>query len=266
MKAAVSFNPTQGSAGDSIAIAVQPGLDATWRQSATIDPIVDTQVNTFDPWQPLVDASNVIANTKQWRLVSMGVRFYSSAPPTAQSGVVRVVTSPMNATTLPVNLAGGFWQSVDNFAISQSDVHVVLRPQGTTWKEYVETNTLADYDKCMFLVQGADPAYKVHVEITMNIEILPLIGSITGALAKPGEPSHPQVLQAASRVHAKHDGIHKSSSSLFSTLGNLAKNALIDVASSAIPFVGNTIGNYFRPQGGLMRTRYPRIHDEVEVD
>jgi hypothetical protein len=253
MKAAVSFNPNQGPSGDSIAIGIQPGLDKTWRQSSAINATTDTIVDSWDPFQALGDSATVIANVKQWRLVSMGVRFYSSAPPTDQGGVVRVVTTPMNAGA-PVDLAGGMWQSVDNFAISQSDVHVVLRPQGSTWKEYVETTDLADYDKVMFLVQGASSGHKVHVEITMNLEVLPLIGSITGSLAQPAEPHHPQVLQAASRVHSGHDGIHKSSPSLFSTLGNLAKNALIDVASSAIPFVGNTIGNYFRP-----RRNQPRL-------
>lgn len=257
MKAAVSFNPTQGPNGDQIAVLVQPGLDLTYRQSATFNALKDTEVATWDVWQALGDAPAVIANAKQWRLVSMGVRFYSSAPPTAQGGVVRVVTSPMNPGS-NVDIAGGFWQSVDNFAISQSDVHVVLKPQGTTWKEYNETNVIADYDKVIFLVQGASSVHKVHVEITMNMEILPLIGSITGSLAKPGEPSNPHVLQAASRVHSGHDGIHKSAPSMFSKLGSLAKNALIDVASSAIPFVGNALGNYFKRPSA---SSYPMIVD-----
>lgn len=256
MKEAISFNPTAGPSGNQIAIAVIGSVTEAWQSCTTFTTGgSDTICTTWNPRQPLKDLSILNGQAQQWRLVSMGVRFYSSAPPTAQGGVVRVITSP----SIPpdgIDLAGGMFQSVDNFPISQSDVHVVLRPQGTTWKEYRPINEFADYDKVYFLVQGADPLYKVHVEITMNLEILPLVNSLTGAIAKPGEDSHPAVLQAASRVHARHNGIHSSRPSVFATLGNLAKNALADVASSAIPFIGNAVGNLLR---GNRQQPLPRI-------
>jgi len=196
----------------------------------------------------MVDYTAVAAQFQQYRLVSMGVRVYPIMAPTSQSGTMRAITSP-SKTVNGDDLAGGFWDSVINVPVSDADVHFIAKPKGTTWKQYDTLATEASFNTFTVLIKGAAVSLTngFTVEVVMNMECLVKIGTIVSSIATPGEDSSPATLQAAAKVHGKHTGVHTGGQpSMFRTLGNFAKEALLDVAANAIPFVGRSVAGLFR--------------------
>jgi hypothetical protein len=204
------------------------------------------------------DYTPITGSFDNYRIVSMGVRVYSSLAPTDQSGYCRIVTAPGELAD-GVNIDGSLWEAVQTYPVSELDAHVVCKPIGNDWKRYISIGGDQYYNQVAGIIKGAKPSTGAAfiVEIIMHCEMLVEVGSITGSLATPGLPGDTHVLSAASRVHAKHKGIHNGpTKSVMATLGNFAKDALLDVAASAIPFVGNSLAGLFRS-----RSPYPMIAD-----
>lgn len=180
----------------------------------------------------------------------MGVRVYTTLAPTDQSGYCRIVTAP---TEFPnnVNIDGSLWEAVQTYPVSELDAHVVMKPQGTQWKQYVSIGADQNYNQVAGIIKGskANALGSFIVEIVMHCELLVEIGSVTGSLATPAANHDTHALTAAGATHARHKGIHNGPTrSVMATLGNFAKDALLDVAGSAIPFVGNALAGLFRPR------------------
>jgi len=240
----------------SAALKIRPQPSSTMAPASAIS---GTTVTTWGPHTAMTDYTALAASFSQYRMVSYGVRIYPIVAPTAQSGTLRVITMPENSPT-GVNLGGGMWEAVTSVALSEADVHWVGKPQGTTWKEYIPIANVSDFSHLDILLQGGPASTSTYVvEITMNMECLVVIGSIVSAVAKPGAPSNPRVLEAASKVHSKHNGHHTDGRpSMLSKMWGLAKGAILDVASQAIPYVGGSIA---RALGGRQRSSYPAIMD-----
>jgi hypothetical protein len=220
--------------------------------------IAGTNVTTWGAAASAKDWTAFSPMADQARIVSMGVRVYSTLSPTEQSGYCRIVTSP-ELPSPGVNIDGGLWEAVQTYPMSELDAHVVLRPQGVEWKVYHPITSNLDYNCVAAIVKGsAASKTALIVEITINLECLVNIGQLAGGLATPGKPSDPHALSAASRVHARHKGIHNGSTQSVGTkLLGFVKDAALDVAATAIPYFGNSIAKMFRGP------RYPTI---MEVD
>lgn len=247
-----TFEVTTDANGDA-AFSMQPALASVFKTS----PVTGTTATAWTGAAAMKDYTALLASADQYRIVSMGVRVYSVLAPTNQSGYCRIMTAP-EAFADGVDLDGGLWEAVETYPVSELDCHVVLKPQGNEWKQYIDTPTAANYNYVAAIVKGAAASSTAFiVEITIHIEFLVNIGNITASIATPGAPSSPQALAAASRVHASHKGIHNTSTpTLGSKLLGFAKNALLDVAATAIPFIGNSVANLFRP-----KRSYPMIVD-----
>jgi hypothetical protein len=248
-----TFEIVTDAQGDA-AFTVQPSLNSVFASATTV---TGTTVTTWSGTSNMKDFTAFNASADQYRIVSMGVRIYSVLAPTDQSGYCRVMTAPESFPN-GTNLDGGLWDAVETYPVSELDCHVVMKPQGNEWKQYVGATAPASYNYLAAIVKGAAASKTAFiVEIVIHTEFLVNIGNITASIATPGAPSNPQALAAASRVHASHKGIHNTSTpSLGSTLLGFTKNALLDVAASAIPFIGNSVANLFRP-----KQRYPMIVD-----
>jgi len=234
------------SAAGETAFTIAPVIIDCFRSASTMSgPTVTTWGSGF----AMNDYAATAAAFSKYRIVSLGVRVFPITRPTEQGGAIRIITTPEK---LPngVILDGGFWETVNNVAVSQADVHWIAKPQGTTWKEYVDIDSLAaNYNNLAVLIYGAQGSVTnaFSVEVTFNLECLVELGSVVGSLAKPGRASDPKLLQTASVVHSKHHGVHTDGApSMFQRLGSFAREALLDVASSAIPFIGSSVANMFR--------------------
>lgn len=248
-----TFEVVTNASGDA-AFSVIPQVSGAFKLATAIS---GTNITTWGTASAMKDFAAFNGATDQFRVVSFGVRVYSVLAPTEQSGYCRLVTAP---ETFPngINIDGGLWQAVETYPMSELDAHVVMKPQGSEWKQYRVPTDVFSYDFLAGIVKGAAPSKTaLIVEIVMNVECTTNLGNITASLATPGAPSNPHAMAAASRVHASHKGIHNGSTpSVGSKLMGFAKNALLDVAASAIPFVGNSIK-------GLLtgRPAYPTIMD-----
>jgi hypothetical protein len=250
-----TFEVMSNGAGDA-GFEIDPSMSEVFRTASTIS---GTDISAWNSFAAIKDYTAAAASFDQVRIVSMGVRIYSVAKPTEQQGYIRVVTLPERPGTA-LNVDGGLWDAVETYPISELDCHVVMKPQGNEWKTYhpVSSQNL-DYNKVIAIAKAIQPSTLAFiVEITMNCECVTQYGSITGGLATGAATSNPHALSAASATHSRHKGIHNgSTTSVMSKLGGFAKSALLDVAASAIPFIGNSVANMFRPK----QSRYPMIVD-----
>lgn len=241
----------------SAAIRVRANPSACFSLATAIS---GTNVTTWGGHTAMIDYAAVATSFSKYRMVSFGVRIYPVVAPTAQSGSLRVITSP-ELTPTPIDLGGGLWEAIDTVAFSEADVYWVGKPSGTTWKEYVDIAGEAPYTHCNAVLYGgpASTAIVYAIEVVMNMECLVEVGAVVSGLAKPGEPSNPQIMQAASRVHASHNGHHtQGRPTMVQRMFGFAKNALLDVAASALPYVGGAVQRFL---GGGRRTSYPMIRD-----
>jgi hypothetical protein len=259
LKGMWTFDTTTG--GD-FAIAIQPSIENTVKSATAIS---GNTITTWGDYGSFGDATTVTNNAAKYRIVSFGARVYSTLAPTNKSGWMKVMTSSSDTSNGFV-FSGGFYDEVQALPVAVDDMHWISKPSGTTWKEYIDMDKTAAYTYLTVLgkglPQGATSA--VVVEVVMNIEALVDFKSLAAAASTPGIPHNPTAMQAASRTHAKHKGVH-SGPSVMSTLGDMAKSAIGEVARMAIPYVGGFIGDFIK--GRSRRNRVPAIGPHyVEVD
>lgn len=250
-----TFEVVTDSAGDA-AFSISPALFSIFK---TASVVTGTTATTWNSAQAIKDYTALSTAAHEIRVVSFGVRVYSVLAPTEQSGYCRLMTAP-EVFVNGINLDGGLWEAVETYPMSELDAHVILKPQGNEWKSYKPMTDFFNYNYLAGIVKGAAPSKTaLIVELVVNVEFTVNLSNITASVALPGEPSNPHVLAAASRVHAKHKGIHNGTTqTVGSKLLGFAKTALLDVAASAIPYFGGAVKSLFT--GG---NRYPTI---MEVD
>jgi hypothetical protein len=189
------------------------------------------KVNTPD-WGPI----NVAISG--WRIVSYGFRVYSALPPTEQSGYARLVTVESDPSGGAFNANGGFYSDIQVQPVADLNLHWVGKPQGVDWKSYHTSGSeWGDYNGAVVLIEGA-PANKTAafiVEYVMHLECQTAIGSITNSLATPSEEHKPHVLAASDKVRRATVPHNGTTQSFTSKLWNFGKQALMDVASAALP-------------------------------
>lgn len=200
-------------------------------------------------------------STEALRIVSWGVRIVSILPGLTSQGTVRLVT--MNEPPVAAQAVNGnLYEDIKLLPITDLEAHWVSKPVGVDWKAYQPTAIRGKWNSLGIYIDGAPiSAAALTLEIVYNVEVIPQFGSITASVAKPGLPSNPQHLAAASRVHASHSGVHGKRPSLMSTFSSLAMGALRDVAAQSIPFVGGAISRLIGKIGGQ---RQPQMIMDVD--
>jgi hypothetical protein len=214
------------------AFSVQANLNAVTRSATTFSSGVPT---VYGASTAVAEYASYDSSFDQYRIVSFGVRVYSTLAPTEQSGAMRFITSAERATA-GAPLTGGLFDSVDTYPVANGDIHWVSKPIGTTWKEYRDFGTLGEYNALNVYIYGAKASVTdaFTVEIIFNLECTVNIGSVTAAMSTPGADHNPMALTAASKTHSKHSGIHHRKS-FFGSLWTHAKNALLDTAQTFLP-------------------------------
>jgi len=225
------FTVGTNAAGEA-AVNIQARLDETFRVATAFAATVPSTYGAWSTVQEYTALNNAFSNV---RVVSMGIRFYSTLAPTEQAGAIRFITTS-EPPAAGVTLLGGLFDGVDTFPVAGANICWIARPQGTTWKEYHPLNTHLDYNSLAIMVYGAKASMPnaFTCEIVYNLECTVDVGTITAAMSTAGAAHSPIAMSAASRTHAKHNGIHEGPS-LMSKLAGFAKSALVDVASQFLP-------------------------------
>jgi hypothetical protein len=230
-----------------LAVFIRPGFVSTVRTGATFGA---SNIATWNGYTSPPDSSAIQAAFDKYRVVSFGVRLYAVNAPTTQSGWVRCITLASDPTGGSFSYAGGFHEAVEVHSAHDCDIHWISKPIGNQYLDYEDMNTQALWDGVLFKGSGLAASTTCFAyEIYLNVECQVNIGSVTNALATPAADHKPHVLSAAGQVHKTRQNFHNgSTSSLSSKLWGMAKTALVDIASSAIPYFGGTVKSLFGPQ------------------
>jgi hypothetical protein len=208
----------------------------------------------------------------EYRVVSWGIRIYSTDAPLNQAGEIAVITLPEEPPTYSgATLAdtGSLFENISRFPVAGANVHWISKPVGVAWKEYRNVNLYPSYESVLLVVRGAAGGQTFTVETFMNLEAQPKLASLTAVISTKAADHHPTALAAGVNVHNKHRGAHNAPTKTVSRgLWGMLRDTALDLAGSAIPYVGGLVSSaaksYFGSRG---RQRLPAIADQImEVD
>jgi len=246
--------------------------NAEGRMAKTVEPsllanlggsniVTASEVSTWNADQSIPDYSAVAAQFHSYRIVSMGVRVYSTLAPTNQSGFFKLITTPSSPTAGAFVYTGGLHETISQYAVAGSDIHWIAKPIGVTYKEYVPIANRQSWDTLYIMGEGLpnSTASAVQIEVVMHLECQIKLGGISAALATKAADHKEHVLAASARAHSTRPSSYNGNTTSFSSmLGSFAKNALLDVATGALPYIGGSIRQMLSPQ--------KRLRNIIEVD
>lgn len=235
--------------------SVKPNPSAVFRVATAI---AGSTITTFGGWSAFGDYAAIAASLDKYRVVSFGVRIYSTLAPSDQSGLIKAIVTPVEMTN-GSSVAGGLFQQVDAAPVANSNVYWVSKPIGTTWKEYNDLTTTCSATQLTVYLSGCKVSTTVgHCEIIMHLEATADFGSVMAGTATPGVAHNPTALTAASTVHRRSPDVSHEPNFL-STLGSLAKSAVLDVASAVMPGLSGKMASLML--GGSRRANRYQIVD-----
>lgn len=231
----LSWPTTVGTdANGKAAFYLRPNINAYYKNATAITGQTCT---TFAAGVAIPDYAAVSAGFDSYRIVSWGVRVYSTLAPTNQAGSYKIITLPEDPAN-GFSWAGSLFEETASFSLATQDIHWISRPIGIKHREYVGMTSDAPWDRMFVAVEGAAASVgAVTFEVVLNLEAQINIGSIVSTMATEAAPENHHVTRAAAKTLAKHGGVH-TSPSFGRIIGDTAKMALIEGASAAIPMIG----------------------------
>jgi len=236
-------------ANGSAVVIVKPGMNGTFAHA----DVTNTTTQEVTSWISGIDFPNYAEMSSafsEYRIVSWGVRVYSTYAPTAQNGSYKIITLPGPPGT-PFSWAGSLFEATTSLPFSEKDIHWISAPIGVQHKEYIGMSSLASWDNLAVIVEGATPGWGLTLEVVFNIECQIKALSIVSGMATPAADFDTHVVRAASKTRAKHKGAHNNRS-FGSIIMNSAKDALTEGLASLIPFVGPSISRVLQNKTKLL--------------
>lgn len=226
------------------AVVVIPCLNGLFKGATGTGGAIDGANQTVTTWNTSTDKmanyTEFAAAFHRFRIVSYGLRVYSTLAPTDQAGSYKIITLPET----PGNgwsWAGGMFEDTVSLPLSEKNIHWIAKPIGVDYKGYSQPADTLFWNRCAIIVEGANgTADAVTVEIVLNLEATINIGSITSTMATPAEDHSPHVMAATSRVRTKYGKAH-AHSNLMNDIKNFTLDSLRHVAVQSIPYVGQFI-------------------------
>jgi len=228
-------------ANGALAVNVRGRMASSLKQASLM---TSSQVTTWDADENVTNYSEYSTAFDRFRIVSWGIRMYSTLAPTEQAGTIRIITSPESANN-GQNYDGSLFEEVVTIPLSTKDIFWVSKAQGISARDYVSYSTTANYWDSLFVaVTGAKASSTaLTMEITMNVEAQINFGSVTATLATPSATHKPHVMQAHSSV------MSRVGSAILSPLGAIvnmfdkeAKKELMNAARESAPYVRAAAG------------------------
>lgn len=222
------------------AICVRPELNHNILVADAINGTLQ-QVITFNPSPvPVPDYAALEKAFDSYRIVSWGIRVYTTLAPTNQAGSYKIITLPEDPID-GFSWGGSLWEETASFPLSQQDIHWIAKPIGVAHKEYRALDTVQSWDRVFIAVEGAPASSEAFtIELVYNLECQINIGSISSTMATKAADHNPHVVGASSKTLAVHGGVH-SSPSFGSIISQAAKYALVEGASAVMPMIGPLI-------------------------
>jgi len=215
----------------------------------------------------VTDYSAIEAGVDKYRIVSMGVRIYSLASPTDQSGTITFITLSETIAGADIDYSGSMYEAIERYPVAQSNIHWISKPVGNEWLNYREIDSDSmPYETLFVSARGLTiSAQNMAVEVVFNVECQTKISSISSLMATPAADHKPNALAAGSNVHNQRSGSYNgSTTSLTSRLWGLAKGALADLAADAIPYVGKAVGRLIT-SGGSRKNRRKQLANQQQL-
>lgn len=148
----------------------------------------------------LPEATSLVATAAKYRIVSAGIRVYSTAAPTNASGTVKVCTIKSDtsvAAPTGFNVDSFLYEEVDVGSLYQFDRSYVFRDCGTEKALFEDTSSTdghAGWNSFVVCVTGGAASTTVlKVEVTIHYELQPEPITIYSRLADPPAPHIPEL-------------------------------------------------------------------------
>lgn len=236
----VDLNTFDADANGRLAVSFVGSMGGTVTAAATMN---STQVTAWSTTAALSDYTTLTGALDKYRIVSWGIRVYSTLAPTSRSGWFKVITLPERFAT-PFTYNSGFFEEVKAYPMTEDSVHWISKPIGSSWKEYstfASTGFLA-WDNVIVVAAGlpASAVGALCVEVVYNIEAQPKLGSLTGSAATPAADYKPHVLTASAKTLARHGGSH-AGNAFGAVIASFAESALRSAANAVVPGLGNVL-------------------------
>jgi len=183
-------------------IWVRPTLAEVTTTATTVSGYTFTTMGT-----PVAVADNtaIAAQFSKYRIVSWGVKVYSTLAPTNQSGYFTMITDPTLAAGMSANSA--FYEEVLTYPTTETTVQWISKPVGNSYLDYIDIASAHSWDELAIYGDLLPASGAVlQIEVFFNLECQVKISAISAAIATPAADHKPHILTALGDVAKKAAG------------------------------------------------------------
>jgi hypothetical protein len=225
-------------ANGNLAVKFAPNLAA---HTATATTITGNVVTTFGAATATVDNTAVAAQFKDYRIVSWGVKIYSTLAPTSQSGFFTVITNP----TLDdgMDASSSFFEETKTYPVTETSTQWISKPIGNSYRDYVAIASGQSWDEVVIYASGlpVSTAGCLQFEVYLNLECQVQLGAITSAIATDAADHRPHILTAVGHV-AKSLAGSKTAQDAKAGISSWIKRGLAAAAKTGLSLLGQRFG------------------------
>jgi len=225
-------------ANGNLAIRVKPDLA---NNIATATTITGNVITTFGTPASTVDYTALAAQFEKYRIVSWGVKIYSTLAPTDQSGFFTVMTNPTFGDGM--DAASCFYEETRTFPVTETSVQWISKPVGNSYLDYALISVYEPWDECCIYASGlpASTSGCIQIEVYFNLECQVTLGAISSTIATPAADSKPHLLTAMGHV-AKHLGGTKLANDAKSSILSILGRGLSAALKTGATYAGSLVG------------------------
>jgi len=220
------------------AIRIKPSLAETYSVASTITGSV---ITTLASATAIADNTALAAQFGDYRIVSWGVKIFSTVAPTDQSGHFSMITNP--SFTNGADTASSFFEETLAFPTTETTVQWISKPVGNSYLDYQDITSECSWDHLLIYGSGlpASTTAVFSIEVFFNLECQVKLGAISAAIATPAADHKPHILTAVGHVAKKLAGSKLAQEAKQGVFGWI-KNALGTVAKAGLSFIGQRYG------------------------
>lgn len=195
------FTPDTNAGGDFIRI-IKPNLNEAYGATT----LIGSSIATISGYLPIADYAAVTAQFATVRLVSFGVKIYSTLAPTAQSGYFSMITNPEFG--VGADALSSFYEETLSYPTSEQTVQWISKPIGNSYLDYRVFSADQPWDSLMIWGTGLPVSTNnvFTIEVFYNLECQVALGSLSSAIATPAAPHKPHILAAVGETLKKVGG------------------------------------------------------------
>jgi len=201
---------TTGSSSGKFALHIAPHIASCYQTAATW---TGDDVTTWSSATNLEGYNST--DFSKYRIVSAGVRFFSSSSATTSKGLVGMAQT--TGTQATFDTSSSLYQEVEVMSFYEADMTQSLKlPSAAGWVSYSDSSNGDGLPHMYVYGTGMDTSLAAgYAEITFNLEVRPKDENFAARLAGPGGPSVPQLDAAISNVRAAMPAIVKGGTESF---------------------------------------------------